>query len=476
MRLLQALILRTGRGPLGWLWRASYAALARSIAAYLRHGRPDTAVYVGGSFGRGEPVPGLSDLDLIAVGPGDPEVVRRRWRRVVRRAPLVDRVAADVFVYGDDELRQAVTPAPVSGATFMREDDVHDEGGLGVRPGPFGATREWRLLAGPERRPAVALDEQALRVAAWLELQFWWRFAFQAARAPADPTVPFLCVKLIAEPARLWLWLAHGRLLFARSEVLREAAAALPQEGAAFALGLELQRDVPHRRRAPLGAALASFTRQSAGLAELMNEAAARAGADDVRLVRADGGAPPLADWRALVAPGATDERFEVVAGDPADPAVLARLGAAAEPSPALHAAPLLVRPASASARAKLRAVQCAATDPVSFAQLAGHDVARFPRLAGWSAADWARRAVAEHRAWLRHPATARLNGYGWLGTPPERARLIAAARAGMFDASIRGDEPELVLGDAAVGDRLGVDVHDAAELRQAVQGLPAYR
>ena len=219
--------------------------------------------------------------------------------------------------------------------------------GLTVRPGPFGATAEWRLFAGPERRAPRSGDEQSRRIAAWLELQFWWRFAFQAAADPAAPTVPFLCVKLIAEPARLWLWLVHGRALFARREVLRAATAELPDEREALTLALDLQRDLPRRPEPPLALALASFARQSARLAALMNDAAAAAGAMPVRLAGIEAGPPPLADWRALVAPSRAEERFLVVAGDPARAEDLARLGVAgAGPPPALHAPPLLVRPA----------------------------------------------------------------------------------------------------------------------------------
>ena len=39
MRPLQAFVLRTGTGPLGWVWHATYAALARAIAACLRYAR-----------------------------------------------------------------------------------------------------------------------------------------------------------------------------------------------------------------------------------------------------------------------------------------------------------------------------------------------------------------------------------------------------------------------------------------------------
>ena len=478
MRRLQELVLRTGAGPLRPFWEACYGALARAIAAFLRRADADVTVYLGGSFGQGEPVVGLSDLDVIAVSARDADAVRRRWRALTRRVPLLGRVAADVFVYGEDELRRAAAaPCPASRETFLRCDDVHDEAGLTVRPGPFGATREWRLLRGPERRPAAAADAQSHRLAAWLELQFWWRFAFRAAANPTAPEVPFLCVKLIAEPARLWLWLAHGHAVFARGQVLREAMTAIPPEREAFQLATELRRGLSRRPEPPLTAALGSFARQSAALAALMDEAAQTAGTRTVRLAGAGAGPLPLMDWRALVAPTSAAEQFRLVNGDPGDPAVLAQLGGAATgPAPALHAGPLLVRPTVEPARAKLRAVQCAATDPVSFAVLAGHDAARFAELPGWSAGDWASRAVAEHRIWLQGPGPARLDGHAWLGAAPGCERLITAARAALFAESLERGDPELLLAPRLVAQRLAADPDDGAALQRAVGALPAYR
>ena len=309
-------------------------------------------------------------------------------------------------------------------------------------------------------------------------LQFWWRFAFQAAARPDATNVPFLCVKLIAEPARLWLWLVHDRALFARRDILREAIVSLPGEREAYELALELERALPSCPEPPLAAALASFTRQSALIAALMDDAARAAGERAVRLVGAGTRPFPLLDWRALVAPAPSAEQFDVVDGHPADAAALARLASVAEdPAPALHAGPLMVRPRLEPGRAKLRAVQCAATDPVSFALVDGRAEARFPQAAGWSAPDWARRAVGEHRVWLECGNSARLNGHGWLGAPSATPdRMVAAARAALFLDSIEREEPELMLSADAVASRLDADPTDVRALRRAVEGLPAYR
>lgn len=478
MRRLQAAVLRTSAGPLRPVWRGCYAVAAWAVAVCLRGLRPGTTVYLGGSLGFGEPVYGLSDVDVIAVTAGDPEPVRRRWRRVSAAFPPLARVAADTFIYGEQELlRVAAAPCQASSETFLRPDEFHDEAGLTVRPGPFGVAREWRLLAGRDRRPAAPVqDEQARRLAAWLELQFWWRFAFRAAVRPQEPETAFLCVKLIAEPARLWLWLTENRAVFARREVLHAAGDALASEREAFALALELEHRLPERPPAPLAAALASLTRQSQALASLMDDAASVAGHDTVRLAGAVRSGLPLLDWRALVAP-AGPARFVLVDGDPADPSALAHAAQAGhDPASALRRDAVLVRPTTAPAAAKLRAVQCAATDPVSFALARGGGEASFPRLRGWSISDWAQRAVAEHRIWLRSPARATLDGHAWLGAPATAARLIGAARAALLQASIAAGEPELLLSDDLVTERVGAHLEEPAALRRAVERLPAYQ
>src|SRR3954451_7336680 len=478
MRWLQEVVLRTSTGPLRPVLKACYTALERVIRLCLLRADPGASVYLGGSFGFGEPVYGLSDLDVIAVSAHDPAAIRLRWRRLTQRVPQLARLTRDVFDYGEEELRRAAAaPCMSSGETFLRRDGVHDEAGLTVRPGPFGATREWRLVHGPERRPHMAADAQARRLAAWLELQFWWRFAFQAAARPDAPNAAFLCVKLIAEPARLLLWLLGGRALFARRDILREAIVALPAERAAFELALELERALPRRPEPPLTAALASFTRQSALIAALMNDAAVAAGEQAVRLVGGGSQPLPLMDWRALVAPASSAECFQVLEGDPADPNALARLACSALPAAVRRAGPLRARPALEPSQAKLRAVQCAATDPVSFALADGRAHAPFARASGWWAADWAGRAVAEHRVRLERSEPAHLNGHGWLGDPSLTPhRLLAAARAAFFKASIEDEEPELVVYADALASRLDADPADAAALRRAVERLPAYR
>ena len=106
-----------------------------------------------------------------------------------------------------------------------------------------------------------------------------------------------------------------------------------------------------------------------------------------------------------------------------------------------------MVMPASSGWPARLRAVQCGATDPVSFALSGGRRTAAFPDVAGWSALDVARRAVAEHGPWVLGGPGGRAASSGQAGVT---GRLLTAARAALFLDSLRAGEPVLPVTAAA--------------------------
>lgn len=487
-------MLRTERGVLRPLWSLVHEAFLRAVAAWLRRGL-DVGVYVGGTFGRGEPVYGISDIDLIVVAAAEPKEpggarmrVHERWRRLCRAFPPAPLVVSDFYAYEDAELREAVSstcftygldgPGPhVPRALYFGSQMPADEACLLFRPGLW-ATQEWRLVGGRDLRAAVdGGDAQRRRLVAWLELQFWWRLAFAACVQPEAPHVPYLCVKLAAEPARVWLWLAHGEQVFSRLEVLERAFELIPEEEPALRRALELHCRLPRSPAAPIAEVLPCFVRLSALVARRIVADAETAGATEVRLLGAGRGGKllPLADWRALVRPiPPGDEAFELVDGDPADPETLAAAAVAGRAGayPALRADGLLVFPAADDSRAELRAVQCAASDPVSFALAEGRTAAGFPDVAGWSARDTARRAVAEHRAWLEEntpwlQSISVLDEAGAEGL----AMLLSAARAAIFLEGVEAGEPELAVTLSAAAERLaarGPHARGVAEEAQA--------
>ena len=527
----QRLMLRTERTRMRTLWERVHESAIRLVArAFAR--TSGASVYVKGSFGLGDPVYGVSDIDLVIVVPSarDPVAdaravanVKRRWSKIVRLFPPLHELF-HIFVYDSQSLRDAVSapcftfgldrqPPP---AGFLGPKPLADEMGLQERPELHGAPREWRLVGG---RPAGVVpppDEVSYRrLASWLELQFWWRYVFPACVDPRGPRLPYLCVKLVAEPARIWLWLAHGEQLFSRVDVLRRALQRLPEEEAAFQGALELHQALPTSPAPPLAEMLPHLVRLSSLIATELCHQLESAGATKVQLTGAAGPAItegglrslsdtpwlPLVDWRARTVPPLPDEVFSLSEADPGDPSALA-LAAVAEREgeyPVLRANKLLILPAARAEgrshgsepehgsarfhRVKLRGVQCPPTDPVSFALADGKRAALFPDVPGWSARDSARRAVAEHAAWL---AAGRTDGYlrGWVAaqtaaTPPSAVslgRLFTAARAGLFLESLT-DKPELALTVHTVAEMMaGRDAATVGLVDDAVASYAAWR
>jgi hypothetical protein len=480
-------VLRTERGPLRPLWRWAYAGAVRACSAYLRAGEPRSTTYVGGSVGTGRPVYGLSDLDLAVVVPGDGRAsgassarVRRRWDRLTRALPLMADVV-DCCVYEEAHLRDALPDSTITygldrsrhgrtaaDAVYHGPSSDADKMRLLERPELYGATAAWRRVAGPERRLADPVrDAQRRRIATWLELQFLWRLAVELCLHPRRPGAASMCVKLVAEPARMSMWLGEGRRTGGREQTLTAALVHMPDEAPHLERALALQRALAKAPEPPLGEFLRAFLRLSSRIAGQIGADLHGAGRTEVSLL---GGAEPelalphggweptgpwpasaaprlfpLADWRAIAYPTMPDETFAPVAGDPGDPDQLAATALVMEKGPyaTLTADGLQVRPYHGG-RARLRAVQCQVTDPVSFALTEERATASFPDVVGWSARDTARRGVAEHGAWLsEHPVPTEPSGEH-LGV------LITAARAALFLESIDESRPELAVTAAA--------------------------
>jgi hypothetical protein len=502
-------MLRTERTPMRALWAGLHElAIGLVAAAFARTN--SASVYVKGSFGFGDPVYGVSDIDLVMVVPSAGEratdaravaSVKRHWSKVVAAFPPLHELF-HIFVYDAQSLRDAVSaPCFTFGldrhpprAGFLGPEPLVDEMGLQERPELYGAPREWRLVRGRSAEVVPPPDEVSYRrLTSWLELQFWWRYVFPACVDPRGPRLPYLCVKLVAEPARIWLWLAHTEQHFSRVDVLRRAMQQLPEEEEAFRSALELHRALPTSPAPPLAETLPHLVRLSSLIATELCRQLEPAGATEVQLTGAGGTAIaegglrslsdtlwlPLVDWRARTVPPLPDEVFRLVEADPRDPRALAdaAVSECAGEYPVLRAEKLLILPAArvegrgrgsepehGSARfhrLKLRGIQCPPTDPVSFALADGKEAALFPNVPGWSARDSALRAVAEHAAWL---AAGRTDGNvrGWVAAqtsaaPPAAVslgRLFTAARAGLFLESL-ADKAELALTVNAVAERL---------------------
>lgn len=500
---LQRVVLAADRGPGRLLLGYAYEAVARGYAAYLCRREDGAAAYLRGTMASAEALHGLTDVDVVIVLAPDPsgearKRVRARGRRIgaLRFSParVMD---AWPMVYDEPGLAQvafssAFTHGLGCGSTaYLGDGADRDRIRTLERPelhGPAG----WRRLAGPDRRPEPApVDAHSRRIACWLELQNWWRWAVQACLEPELPRSAYVCFKVIAEAARIWLWLTQGAVTASRVQVLACAQALLPAESDAFERAQRLHSQLWRTRRAPLDELLPAFVRLSNVIAtELMRQVATDAGTD-VRLLGgaeqelllphggiptegvpgADDAAPlllPLLDWRGLVIPAEPDEAFSLLPGNPGDPSMVAAVASALGRGPylSLSADRLMVRPTPMGGRGRLRAIQCELSDPVSFALARGQTTARFANVPGWSIGDTALRALAEHRVLLaqalrERPGTA-------LG------RLITAARAALLWESLREGDPQLPPTAGATLELLATrDPHCAAAADSAAQ---AYR
>lgn len=468
-RALRWRVLGSSRGRLRPMWTTLFEAAIQVVSTYLVRGEKGATVYVRGSFGRRDVEFGLSDVDLAVVvdedsgRPGAARLrTRRRWERLAGVLPAVAR-EIDLAVYESAELSSAAAASTLTtnGAVYFGSASPADEAKVRHRPGLAGTLSGWRRIRGVDR-PIPARGPHEERLAAWLELQFWWRVAIAACTGPRGVSGAYTSVKLLAEAARIWLWVARGEQAADRRGALRLAARRLPEEEGAFRLALELLEALDRTTPARLDEVLPAFSRLSGRVAdeifgqsaavdhirvgvhwdgpgELALASGAQAGLE--RLLGREPELLPLADWRAVVVSPAPDEAFALLPFDRVDPDIVAASAAAAGPGCAgvVLDGDLLVRPVHAGGGV-LRSVQCRATDPVSFALLEGANHAEFPSIPGLAATDWARRATAEHRAWLDAAGDLRAQPLKALG------RQITAARAALFQASLEDGDPQLAL------------------------------
>ncbi len=315
-------------------------------------------------------------------------------------------------------------------------------------PGLYSTTRQWRHLRG--RR--LALDEpprspEQIRLAAWLELLYWWRVAFAACAGDFGPRGGYTSAKLIAEPARIWILLEHGEKHAERARALERAIELLPEEADSFRLGLDLHRTAAEMPPMRLVEVLPVLAQLSHRIVAILSHLAVANGLTEARLVGTRDELTPtwieapaphpdaraLCDWRGIVSSHHGDEWFVQTDWEATDPAAIHRATMLQDGGGyyALRSGPLFVFPGPTWERTRRRGIESTFSDPVTFALAAGHETAFFPNHPGFCLNDVTRRALAERRAWLQRPTQ-----------ETTIADLLLAARAALIRESFAAGAP----------------------------------
>ena len=187
--LLRRFIVATSVPPFAALYRAVYRALIRLAVLRLRGVPGLRAVYLRRGLAVGPGVPGISDIDLAAVGDwdrGQQSRVEESYRRLARAVPIYD---PGLRVYTPQSLAPEAQDDP-----FLRHR---------VSEGPA----QWKLLYGEnclKHVPAISAEDEA--VGCESEFRYWWlHFAEEVigGRSAGDSVfVNSLCYKVVAECIR----------------------------------------------------------------------------------------------------------------------------------------------------------------------------------------------------------------------------------------------------------------------------------
>ncbi len=188
--LLRRLIVATSVPPFIGAYRAAYRVLIRIAVRRLRRFSGLRAIYLRRGLAGGDGIPGISDIDLSAVGDWDEQVqssVADSHARLARLCLLYD---PTLGIYTPRSLERQFRTDPV------------------LRHRIAEGHRAWKLLYGEDcldNLPPVSADEAAVGYEA--ELRIWWTYFARVAFADwksSDPLfVNSLCYKAVAECIRM---------------------------------------------------------------------------------------------------------------------------------------------------------------------------------------------------------------------------------------------------------------------------------
>src|SRR5271166_3966592 len=207
---LRRVIVTTSVPPLIGVYRVIYGLLIRVAVWRLKQSAQVRAIYLRRGLAAGAVVPGISDIDLAAVGDWDAEAqtrVTESYQRFARWCPLYDPA---VGVY---------TPARI--AELFASDPFH-------RHRLAEGKREWKLLFGDDcLSHLAAVPEEEASYGYEAELKLWWTYFARWAYSADEPRDPIfmssLCYKVAAECFRMDCGLRGKPVPSSRQRAIDEA-------------------------------------------------------------------------------------------------------------------------------------------------------------------------------------------------------------------------------------------------------------
>jgi len=235
--LLRRVIVTTSVPPIDGIYRAIYRLLIRVAVWRLKQAASLRAIYLRRGLAAGEGVPGISDIDLAAVGDWDAQAqarVTESYQRFARWCPLYD---PTVGVY---------TPASI--AELFAADPFH-------RHRLAEGQREWKLLFGDDCLSQLgAVPDEEASYGYEAELKLWWTYFARWAYSPDEPRDPIfmnsLCYKVAAECFRMDCGLRGKAVPSSRQRAVDEAIGEASGETAAFLAKLRQSAKGRHLRYA----------------------------------------------------------------------------------------------------------------------------------------------------------------------------------------------------------------------------------
>jgi hypothetical protein len=233
--LLRRLIVATSVPPLIGIYRGIYRLLIRAAVWRLKQAASIQAIYLRRGLAAGEGMPGISDIDLAAVGDWDAQAqarVTESYERFARWCPLYD---PTVGVY-----------SPASIAELFEADPFH-------RHRLVEGQREWKLLFGSDCLSHLgAVSDEDASYGYEAELKLWWTYFARWAYAREQVQDPIflnsLCYKVAAECFRMCCGLSGKPVPKSRRNAIEEAVAAASGEALDFLTKLRVSAKGRHLR------------------------------------------------------------------------------------------------------------------------------------------------------------------------------------------------------------------------------------